>query len=531
MDSMTLDRVRIEWNEVYANPDSGSNGDGMYVSAADPILVTNVFIARNHGPGIYFNAADSDARIMHATVADNVDYGIYCASGSLNVVNSILWNNGDDLYGASATYSNIDDGDSGTGNISQDPLFVGSGDYHITELSPCIDAAFYLLEPDLVDRDYDDDARPQDIEFDMGADEYAGSPMLNMTLLLDGLYSGGTMTPAQVDIELRYGSTPGTASYVMASYENVTLDENGNTGDIELTGCPAGDLYLFVDHLNHLKIITEERISLDYSDTAIVNLSDTGDPNYMPCLGYEPLGTEVDDALSMRAGDANRDGYVNASGDFVLWLAANGSVPVDPNWDPRTDFNDDDAVNSADHSLWLNQNSRMSFTPGMPSPFKNETGKSNLKCKGLELRFIKAAEHDGKLYAEAELMLHAKTNEVLKAVDAAVKFDPRYLGAPEIVKDYAKNMTDFSLLNEINHVKNAWHYCKAAMPGQTGMPVSEGENVILKLKFPINENMVQAALTGNDDIPAGLMPGLTGAAYESQIRFVKAEKSSMAEQQ
>jgi hypothetical protein len=53
-----------------------------------------------------------------------------------------LWNNGDDLYNCSATFSCIEDIDSGTGNIHMDPMFfdADSNDFHLWYSSPCIDA-------------------------------------------------------------------------------------------------------------------------------------------------------------------------------------------------------------------------------------------------------------------------------------------------------------------------------------------------------------------------------------------------------
>ena len=83
--------------------------------------------------------------------------GVY-DSGS-NITNCIIWGNGDDLYKSSATYSCIEDGDPGEGNISAGPCFAdaSNGDYHLKSqagrwdpssetwvidsvTSPCIDA-------------------------------------------------------------------------------------------------------------------------------------------------------------------------------------------------------------------------------------------------------------------------------------------------------------------------------------------------------------------------------------------------------
>jgi hypothetical protein len=87
----------------------------------------------------------------------------------------------------SVTYSNIQGGYAGTGNITGNPLFVddrpyteattSAGDYHILPASPCIDRATGSGAPAV---DIDGDNRPYDVAgkpnnpsaFDMGADEY-----------------------------------------------------------------------------------------------------------------------------------------------------------------------------------------------------------------------------------------------------------------------------------------------------------------------------------------------------------------------
>ncbi|MGW8285732.1 MAG: hypothetical protein ACWGPR_08440 [Candidatus Deferrimicrobiaceae bacterium] len=69
-------------------------------------------------------------------------------SGVITVVNSIAWSSysGDvfDQNGSSSittTYSCVQGGEAGTGNISSNPNFVGSGDYSLQAGSPCIGAA------------------------------------------------------------------------------------------------------------------------------------------------------------------------------------------------------------------------------------------------------------------------------------------------------------------------------------------------------------------------------------------------------
>jgi hypothetical protein len=97
------------------------------------------------------------------------------------VKNSILW--GDtattsgneinfDTSTITVTYSDIEGGWTGNGNINVDPLFVGNGDYHLQAGSPCIDAGTAEGAPT---SDIDGDSRPQGAGYDIGSDEYTGT--------------------------------------------------------------------------------------------------------------------------------------------------------------------------------------------------------------------------------------------------------------------------------------------------------------------------------------------------------------------
>ncbi|MCP4628816.1 MAG: hypothetical protein GY850_35710, partial [bacterium] len=111
------------------------------------------------------------------------DYGTAVQS---IIHNSIIWNNSDDLINATATQSDIGDGDAGAGNISSDPLFVDDTnadldlrDYHLLATSPCVDTGRNL--PIAKPReDIDGESRIMDgdengtYKMDMGADEVTG---------------------------------------------------------------------------------------------------------------------------------------------------------------------------------------------------------------------------------------------------------------------------------------------------------------------------------------------------------------------
>jgi hypothetical protein len=86
--------------------------------------------------------------------------------GAVTIVNSILW--GDSApelaIGASVSFSDVQGGAAGTGNLAADPRFqnAGAGDLHLRSDSPCIDAGSNALVPMGLGTDFDGDARIQD---------------------------------------------------------------------------------------------------------------------------------------------------------------------------------------------------------------------------------------------------------------------------------------------------------------------------------------------------------------------------------
>jgi hypothetical protein len=134
--------------------------------SAAPTIINNLFLSNNSlmGGGVFCNLSSSPS-IMNSTFTSN---GATSAGGAIwvftsgsppTVTNCILWDNlapsGPEIWiqGGSAvvTYSDVEGGWSGDGNINSDPLFVsGPGsfsDYYLSqtaagqpEQSPCVDA-------------------------------------------------------------------------------------------------------------------------------------------------------------------------------------------------------------------------------------------------------------------------------------------------------------------------------------------------------------------------------------------------------
>jgi len=124
----------IEGNLIYGNEAPGGNGKGggIFCQVCSPIIINNT-IVDNQSP---------------------LGSGICCA-GSCHpiVVNTILWLNSYPHINGGApviTFSNIQGGYNGQGNINLDPMFVNpdSADFHLLAGSPCIDAGDPNSPPD-----------------------------------------------------------------------------------------------------------------------------------------------------------------------------------------------------------------------------------------------------------------------------------------------------------------------------------------------------------------------------------------------
>ena len=138
--------VIVTENDCYRND---SYGGGMIINNSEATL-TNVTVTDNtasNGGGIFI--LDTDATLINLTVSGNTAsaFGgglLVGANTNPTLTNSIIWgNNPNQIQGfgtPTITYSDIQGGWNGVGNIDSDPLFCNSdsGDFTLTENSPCI---------------------------------------------------------------------------------------------------------------------------------------------------------------------------------------------------------------------------------------------------------------------------------------------------------------------------------------------------------------------------------------------------------
>ena len=153
--------------------------DGVVCYEHSTPRIVNCMIVDNGDGGIVCYG-DSEPWLMNDTISGN-QTGIDLLAGGLaiEVTNTIAWGNSvaDVPAGVTAaltvTYSDIGTVDFGPSNITDDPQFVGAGDYHLTNVSPCINLGTDANAPST---DYEGDARATvvDPDVDIGADEYFG---------------------------------------------------------------------------------------------------------------------------------------------------------------------------------------------------------------------------------------------------------------------------------------------------------------------------------------------------------------------
>jgi DNA-binding beta-propeller fold protein YncE len=172
----------------------------------------NVLIVENtaagNGGGIFADYS-TQATMINSTISKNTSgYGrggaIDRANASgVNLTNSIVWDNGTNpiywrggtSYTSQISYSIVQSGQStnliswGTGNLDADPLFIGSGNYHLSSNSPALGKGTLSGAPT---NDLEGLSRPAPVGSnpDMGAYEMGGFSTVALTVTKTGNGSG-----------------------------------------------------------------------------------------------------------------------------------------------------------------------------------------------------------------------------------------------------------------------------------------------------------------------------------------------------
>jgi uncharacterized repeat protein (TIGR01451 family) len=180
-------------NTIYSNTAAGDGGGFYNAASGNPILHNNVFYWNTATAG---NGGAIYAQTGAATIRNNTLYAnraiqggaIYNTGAGLSLINTILMSNTATTNGGLHDYtgaSTVDydlwwgnlpnhaNGFTGTHSLTADPQFVNAraGDFHLDWASPAIDVGDPATTLNL---DFENEPRPLQYSFDIGADEYAG---------------------------------------------------------------------------------------------------------------------------------------------------------------------------------------------------------------------------------------------------------------------------------------------------------------------------------------------------------------------
>jgi len=163
-------------NTIIMSNSASGGASGIRAGSGSSLTLINSVIAANAGRWA-IHANDASMTLTHVTIADHgVDGGILLNNSRATIRNSIVWEAlAPDIEASNGsaytvTYSNVEGGvQSGAGNLSANPKFIGGGDYHLKVGSPVIDKGTPLGAPAT-----DLDGTPRDGAPDMGAYEWVG---------------------------------------------------------------------------------------------------------------------------------------------------------------------------------------------------------------------------------------------------------------------------------------------------------------------------------------------------------------------
>jgi len=133
-----------------------------YAIPCNPYLYNNIIVNNTdaiHGGGIFIGGLFMNQPLLvNNTVTQNsasLGGAIYSDGSNTWIINSILWNNGSEIYqdGGIVTveYSDVQGGWAGIGNIDSDPMFLDPSNqwFCLNEQSPCIDSGdVNILDPE-----------------------------------------------------------------------------------------------------------------------------------------------------------------------------------------------------------------------------------------------------------------------------------------------------------------------------------------------------------------------------------------------
>ncbi len=151
----------VDLRNTFIEANTATLGGGIYTSGSATYLYNDVFAGNNAtsgtGDGIRLYSGSTLNGINNTLAYNDASYGstgraIDASTSTMNLACSIIWGHATSINttGLSVTYSDIQGGYAGDGNLALNPLFVstGSRDYHLQSTSPVIDRCLSGVTPD-----------------------------------------------------------------------------------------------------------------------------------------------------------------------------------------------------------------------------------------------------------------------------------------------------------------------------------------------------------------------------------------------
>jgi hypothetical protein len=170
-------------NCLFANNSTDDDGGGFFTwgfqsQPVQPTVIRNSVFVDNSAAvtgGAITDFGGSNLLLENVTVVGNAAlFGSGLNVGDVTIRNSIIWGNGGDdlqLWATSdVTYSNVQGGTLGVGNVDVDPGFGPDG-WHLSKASPLVNAGGPVSSQG--QKDIDGQPRVLDGRPDMGADEFS----------------------------------------------------------------------------------------------------------------------------------------------------------------------------------------------------------------------------------------------------------------------------------------------------------------------------------------------------------------------